>query len=114
MTERPSVGPMLATFLALILTVLSIALPAAAEQPATIPTIGWLVFEAGEGGLDGFRQGLRELGYIEGQNIAIEARPPDASPRPLLNGEHACSAAIYPPRNLRKPRPPESKQRWWT
>jgi putative ABC transport system substrate-binding protein len=67
---------MLATFWALILTVLSIALPAGAEQPANIPTVGWLVFEAGESGLDGFRQGLRELGYVEGQSIAIEARSP--------------------------------------
>jgi putative tryptophan/tyrosine transport system substrate-binding protein len=76
MTARPSVGPMLATFFALILTVLSIALPAGAEHSATIPTIGWLVFESAEGGLDGFRQGLRELGYVEGRTIAIEARPP--------------------------------------
>jgi|HubBroStandDraft_6_1064221.scaffolds.fasta_scaffold20056_3 hypothetical protein len=50
-----------------------------AQQPANMPTIGWLVFEAGEGGLDGFRQGLRELGYVEGQNIAIEARAPEGS-----------------------------------
>ena len=76
MTAQPSVRPMLATPLALILTVLSIALPAGAEQPANIPMVGWLVFEAGEGGLDGFRKGLRELGYVEGQNIAIEARSP--------------------------------------
>jgi putative ABC transport system substrate-binding protein len=67
---------MLATLLALILTVLSIASPAGAEQPANIPTVGWLVFDAGEGGLDGFRQGLRELGYVEGRNIAIETRSP--------------------------------------
>jgi putative tryptophan/tyrosine transport system substrate-binding protein len=33
----------------------------------------------GEGGLDGFRQGLRELGYVEGQNIAIEARSPEGT-----------------------------------
>jgi putative ABC transport system substrate-binding protein len=50
-----------------------------AQQPANIPTIGWLVFEAGEGGLDGFRQGLREFGYVEGQNIAIEARSPEGN-----------------------------------
>ena len=76
MTARPSVIPMLATLLALILMVLSTASPAGAEQPATIPTIGWLVFDAGEGALDGFRQGLRELGYVEGRNIVIEARSP--------------------------------------
>jgi hypothetical protein len=35
MTARPSVGPMLATLLALILTVLSIALPARAGACAT-------------------------------------------------------------------------------
>ena len=48
-------------------------------QQKAIPVIGWLVFEAAEGGLDGFRQGLRELGYVEGQNIAIEARSPKES-----------------------------------
>jgi putative tryptophan/tyrosine transport system substrate-binding protein len=67
---------MLATFLALILAVLLIAMPAGAEQQASIPTVGWLVFDAGEGGLDGFHQGLRELGYVEGRDIAIEARSP--------------------------------------
>src|SRR3984893_8746534 len=76
MTARPSVRPMLATLLALILAVLSTALPAGAQQQANIPTVGWLVFEAGEGGPAGFRQGLRELGYVEGQSIAIEARSP--------------------------------------
>jgi putative ABC transport system substrate-binding protein len=58
----------------------AIAWPLAARaQQANVPTVGWLVFEAGEGGLDGFRRGLREFGYVEGENIAIEARSPDRS-----------------------------------
>jgi putative ABC transport system substrate-binding protein len=69
---------MLATLFVLI-TILSTALPAGAEQPANIPTVGWLVFEAGEGGLEGFRQGLHDLGYVEGQNIAIETRSPEGT-----------------------------------
>jgi putative tryptophan/tyrosine transport system substrate-binding protein len=78
MAARP-VRRMLATLFALILTILFAALPAGAEQPANIPTVGWLVFEAGEGGLEGFRQGLHDLGYVEGQNIAIETRSPEGT-----------------------------------
>ena len=48
-------------------------------QQKAIPVIGWLVVEAAEGGLDGFREGLREHGYVEGQNIAIEVRAPEES-----------------------------------
>jgi putative ABC transport system substrate-binding protein len=47
-----------------------------AQQPA-IPVIGFLDsgFAAGMTSyLDGFRRGLREAGYIEGQNVAIEYR----------------------------------------
>ena len=55
------------------------ALPAGAEQRANVPVVGWLVFSAGEGGLQGFRQGLQEHGYVEGQNIAIEVRTPEES-----------------------------------
>jgi len=78
MAARP-VRQMLATLFALILTILFAVLPAGAEQPANIPTVGWLVFEAGEGGLEGFRQGLHDLGYVEGQNIAIETRSPEGT-----------------------------------
>ena len=65
--------------LALILAVLLIALPVGAQQRANVPVVGWLVFSAGEGGLQGFRQGLQEHGYVEGQNIAIEDRTPEES-----------------------------------
>jgi hypothetical protein len=78
MAARP-VRRMLATLFPLILTILLGALPAGAEQPANIPTVGWLVFEAGEGGLEGFRQGLDDLGYVEGQNIAVETWSPEGT-----------------------------------
>jgi ABC-type uncharacterized transport system substrate-binding protein len=51
-------------------------LAARAQQPAKVPRIGFLFY--GSHGpspeIDAFRQGLRELGYIEGQNIAVEYR----------------------------------------
>ena len=48
---------------------------AEAQQPAKVPTIGFM-----RGGsptapeVDAFRQGLRELGYVEGKNIIIDFR----------------------------------------
>jgi putative ABC transport system substrate-binding protein len=65
--------------LAFTFAVLLAAVPADAQQRANVPVVGWLVFSAGEGGLDGFRQGLREHGYVEGQNIVIEVRIPEES-----------------------------------
>jgi putative tryptophan/tyrosine transport system substrate-binding protein len=58
---------------------------AAAQQPKNVPRIGYQ--SAGSSGEreQAFRQGLRELGYIEGQNIVIEWRfaqgKPDQVPR---------------------------------
>jgi len=49
---------------------------AAAEQPK-IPHVGYLAAVSASADaprLEAFRQGLRELGYIEGQNILIEYR----------------------------------------
>jgi ABC-type uncharacterized transport system substrate-binding protein len=63
----------------LCLTVLAVPLAGDAQQPASLPRIGFLA----PGSLSdprfprfvqAFRQGLRELGYVEGQNIAIEFR----------------------------------------
>ena len=51
-------------------------LAARAQQPAKVPRIGFLHY--GSPGpspeVDAFRQGLRDLGYIEGKNINIEYR----------------------------------------
>jgi putative tryptophan/tyrosine transport system substrate-binding protein len=50
-------------------------LPAEAQQPKQVPRIGFLT----TGGTENpstlyFRQGLRELGYVEGKNVLIEYR----------------------------------------
>jgi len=44
-----------------------------AQQPARVPRIGILGNTEGSA-WDGFRRGLRELGYVEGRNLAIEWR----------------------------------------
>ena len=48
-----------------------------AQQPAKPPRIGYLGGGSSSGAqhlLEAFRQGLRELGYIEGQNLTIDYR----------------------------------------
>ncbi len=49
-------------------------LAARAQQPAKVPRIGYLASTPDNLRTEAFRQGLRELGYIEGQNIVIEYR----------------------------------------
>jgi putative ABC transport system substrate-binding protein len=55
-------------------------LAARAQQPAKIPRIG-IIDDAPM--WDPFRQGLRDLGYLEGQNIAFEYRYADGVPERL-------------------------------
>src|SRR5688500_11242718 len=62
----------------LLITVLLItAPPAEGQQPAKVPRIGFLAATlapmAGTR-IDALRQGLRELGYVEGKDIVIEYR----------------------------------------
>ena len=48
-----------------------------AQQPTKIPRIGFLITSSPSAiapRMDAFRQGLRELGYVEGKNIVIEQR----------------------------------------
>ena len=57
-------------------------LPARGQQPAKVARIGCLVTASLESPearpmVDAFRQGLRERGYVEGQNIVIEYRSAD-------------------------------------
>src|SRR5215475_5330114 len=50
------------------------------QQPAKkIPRIGILSPSARDPALDEFRQGLRELGWVEGKNIAFEHRWADGN-----------------------------------
>jgi len=52
-------------------------MPAEAQQPKKIPRIGYFVtsnLTASPERHEAFRQGLRELGYIDGKNIVIEYR----------------------------------------
>jgi putative ABC transport system substrate-binding protein len=52
-----------------------LCLPAAAQQPKKVPRIGLLGLASGPAKPEEtFLQGLRDLGYVEGQNIIIEYR----------------------------------------
>jgi hypothetical protein len=63
----------------LALAFLAAPLAAGAQQPPKIPRIGYLgafTPSAGAPLLEAFRQGLRELGYVEGQTISIDRAIP--------------------------------------
>jgi len=62
--------------LALSAILLALVLPTQAQQPKKVPRIGILspLSSSADDLLDAFRQGLRELGYVEGRNIVIEYR----------------------------------------
>jgi putative ABC transport system substrate-binding protein len=51
---------------------LALSLPAEAQQPARIPKLGWLAAGSSTPTLnDAFRDGMRQLGYVEGTNLVI-------------------------------------------
>jgi putative tryptophan/tyrosine transport system substrate-binding protein len=58
--------------------VLAVAVVAEAQQPAKVPRIGYLSSSSDSASestrFEAIRRALRELGYIEGQNIAVEYR----------------------------------------
>jgi putative ABC transport system substrate-binding protein len=61
----------------LLMVVLLATPPAAGAQPAArVPRVGMLAngSAAGSPPVDAFRQGLRDLGYVEGQNLILEIR----------------------------------------
>src|SRR5215470_2101304 len=67
---------------------------ALAQKPSTPPRVGWL--SAGslpDPFLDAFREGLRELGYVEGQNIVLEVRHANGSLQALQTGANELAQA---------------------
>jgi len=63
------------TLFILATLILAPVYPAQAQKQAAIPRMGLLYLGAPPNAiLDGFMQGMRELGYIEGKNIIIEYR----------------------------------------
>ncbi len=63
------------TVFVLALVLLVFVHPAEAQQAGKVPRIGFLhLSNKASVRVLGFRQGLREAGYIEGQNITVEYR----------------------------------------
>jgi putative ABC transport system substrate-binding protein len=66
-------------FLIVLLAILAAPLAAEAQQPGKVYRIGYLSLGSPSGGVSRpFRDTLRKLGYVEGQNLLIEARFADA------------------------------------
>ena len=71
---------------ALCAVLIALGFTAEAQQPTKAPRIGFLGATSSSpvsARTEAFRQGLRELGYVEGKNIVIEARYTDARPERL-------------------------------
>src|SRR5215470_18290951 len=71
-----------------VMTVVALFTPAEAQQAKKVPRIGFLVTSSASDpqtvlGLDALRQGLRDLGYVEGKNINIEYRYAEGRPEQL-------------------------------
>jgi putative tryptophan/tyrosine transport system substrate-binding protein len=72
--------------LTLCVVLFAVCFAAEAQQPRKVSRIGWLggaSASALASRVDAFRQGLRELGYVEGKNIVIELRAAEAKPDQL-------------------------------
>jgi putative ABC transport system substrate-binding protein len=70
---------------------LALGVTAEAQQPTKVPRIGYLSgasLSASAARVEAFRQGLHELGYVEGKNIVIEWR---------VWEENAIASALSPP-----------------
>ncbi len=61
---------------------------AEAQQPGKVPRVGLLTSASAAVAatwIDAFRQGLRDLGFIEGKNIVLEIRGGEAKPERISN-----------------------------
>jgi len=65
------------SYLTLVALIFALWVSAAAQQPGKIPRIGFLGNSTAaleKNLVEPFRQGLRDLGYVEGKNILVEYR----------------------------------------
>ena len=70
----------------LVLGLLATPLAAEAQQAARVHRIGYISMRSGPAdnvALDGFRRGLRELGYLEGRDVVLEIRYAGAGTKTL-------------------------------
>jgi putative ABC transport system substrate-binding protein len=60
----------------LTLGVLFVSFATEAQPPPTVHRVGWLSAGSPQGdpGIEAFRQGLRALGYVEGETLVLESR----------------------------------------
>jgi putative tryptophan/tyrosine transport system substrate-binding protein len=70
-------------FLGLLATVLLATATAETQQPKKVIRIGYLAIDAGGHGVEEFRQGLTQLGYVEGKSILIDYRWAENKPERL-------------------------------
>jgi putative ABC transport system substrate-binding protein len=73
-------NPKLVGLLGIVIALAMCGAVVQAQQPKSVPRIGYLSVlspSSDSTRIEAFRQGLRELGYVEGQNIAIESRYAD-------------------------------------
>src|SRR5438309_6059509 len=67
----------------LLVALLAVAVIAKAQQPKKVPRVAYLTAVSSSvnpARHEAFRQGLRELGYVEGKNIVIESRYAEGKP----------------------------------
>jgi len=88
---------------AIFVTLTACGAVALAQQPAKIPRIGFLSTTSPANvptRLEAFRQGLRDLGYVEGKNIVIEYRYAEGKfdRLPALAAELVISMRTFPPK----------------
>jgi ABC-type uncharacterized transport system substrate-binding protein len=84
----PLIGLAVAVLLAASLTVSPLSGQAQPDKARTLPRIGYLFLQPWSASADlreAFRQGLSELGYVEGQNVAIDFRNAGGRPDRLLD-----------------------------
>ena len=75
----------------IVMILAAVVVTTEAQQPKKVPRIGFLTgqsLSSISARIEAFRQGLRELGYVEGKNIVIEWRFAEGKPDRRWPGTH--------------------------